>query len=315
MKVFSWTTMAVTMLALTGATHLTHAQQSTTTPSQSTQSESNRSGQASQPGQAGQLDNDSATGRAGQAPSHQQMDQLIASAVAISNEEEIQLAQLATSRAQSNEVKEFAREMQQQHTELAQKLAQVTGQRINLEGGASGAVIRGQSPDANERSQPNSTNQQDRERSSTSSPQAQAQSQAGQTQPQPGQASQTNQLTHSGTAGHELHQLVQIKREIAQRCLQNTEREMQSLSGNDFDKAYMGHQTVLHGQMLAALQVYQQHASPQLSQTLAQAEQVTERHLQHAKQLCKQLDKSQGGQQERSNTDSDRSSSTNRSQQ
>lgn len=310
MKVFSWTTMAVTMLALVGAPGVTRAQQSAATQSQGaqdTQNESNRTGQA------GQREGGATTaGRAGQ-QANQPMDQFIAAAVAIGNEEEIQLAQLAASRAQSDEVKEFARQMQQQHTELGQKLTQITGQRIQLEGGAGAPVVRGQSPDSSDRTQQNQQNQQqdrqqtDRDRSSTS-PQGQS-SQPGQA----GQASQTTQLTQSGS-GHELHQLVQIKKEIAQRCLQNAEREMQALSGNDFDKAYMGHQAVLHGQMLAALQVYQQHASPQLAQTLAQAEQVTERHLQHAKQLCKQLDGKSQGSQERSSTDSDRSS-TNRSQQ
>lgn len=289
MKVLSWTSMAVAALALTGAPSV-QAQQSTQTQTPNSQTESNRTGQA------GQRDNDSSaasrTGQA-QAQAHQPLDQMIATSVAIANEEEIQLAQLAASRAQSNEVKEFAREMEKQHTELGQKLTQITGQRITLEGGAGAAVIRGQSPETERSSSSQSNQQQERDRTPNSS----APGQTGQSQ-----AGHTGQ----GAAGHEMHQLVQIKREIAQRCLQNTEREMQALSGSEFDKAYIGHQAVLHGQMLAALQVYQQHASPQLAQTLAQAEQVTERHLQHAKQLCKQLDgKSQDGSQERSSTKTD----------
>ncbi len=299
MKVFSWTTMAVTLLALTGAPGVTRAQQSPAAQpqtAQDTQNDSNR------PGQAGQREATTATpGRGAQhAQATQQMDHYIAAVVAIGNEEEIQLSQLAASRAQSDEVKEFARQMQQQHTELGQKLTQITGQRTQLEGGA--AIVRGQSPEATERTQ---QNQQDRDRPSTTSPQS-----------QPGQGEQAgqNQATQGG-AGHELHQLIQIKKEIAQRCLQNAEREMQALSGNDFDKAFMGHQAVLHGQMLASLQVYQQHASPQLAQTLAQAEQVTEQHMQHAKKICKQLDsKSSSGSPDRSSTSSDRST-TNRAAQ
>lgn len=105
------------------------------------------------------------------------------------------------------------------------------------------------------------------------------------------QAGQAEQA-HAGQAT--IDQLMQIKDQVAQQCLEMAKRELNQLEGTEFDKAYMGMQVGAHHQMAAQLTVFKLHASPALQSVVAKGLEATEQHLENAKRLCKQLDTPKG---------------------
>jgi len=81
-----------------------------------------------------------------------------------------------------------------------------------------------------------------------------------------------------------------IEQQIARQCETSILRDLKDKQGEHFDKAYIGWNIGAHIHMLDALKVVRSHASPQLQQTLAQAEQETQQHLDHFKKLMHQVD-------------------------
>jgi putative membrane protein len=83
-----------------------------------------------------------------------------------------------------------------------------------------------------------------------------------------------------------------LHRELGQACMDSTRQELESKQGAEFDKCYVGMQIGAHKHMLDTLKVFRNHASPQFQQTLTQAIDTTQQHLDHAKKLMKDLEKS-----------------------
>ncbi len=81
-----------------------------------------------------------------------------------------------------------------------------------------------------------------------------------------------------------------IEQQIGRQCESSLIRELQEKQGEKFDKAYVGWNIGAHMHMLDALKVLRSDASPQLQQTLAQAEQSTHDHLEHFKKLMHELE-------------------------
>ena len=90
--------------------------------------------------------------------------------------------------------------------------------------------------------------------------------------------------------GGALHQLAQIEKQIGERCLQNAKEELQKKSGAEFDKCYVGMAIGAHMQAIAALEVIGEQTQGQLAQVAKQAQPKVQEHLEHAKQLAKQLE-------------------------
>src|SRR6185295_1121554 len=99
---------------------------------------------------------------------------------------------------------------------------------------------------------------------------------------------------------------MQIDRQINERCLQAAKQELQSKSGAEFDKCYVGIAIGEHMRALAALEVIGQQTHGQLAQAAQQAQPTVQQHLDHAKQLMKQLEGKAGA----SATQAERRSST-----
>jgi putative membrane protein len=85
-------------------------------------------------------------------------------------------------------------------------------------------------------------------------------------------------------------QLLAIERQITERCTQMAREELQQKQGVEFDKCYIGSQIGGHMHMLAALEVIQQQGPEQLKQIAQQAQPNVQKHLDHAKQIMKQLE-------------------------
>jgi putative membrane protein len=202
--------------------------------------------QAGQFGAAGQqATGQQATGQQGSS------DQQIAACVYGKCHNEIELSKLAESKAQSEEVKNFAQRMVKDHTPGCQKMQQMAGQLINDQGHA------GQNGQAGAEGAP---------RVATTE-----------------RAGATSQA-HGGQLDW-----VGIHNQIAQQCLTSTKQELSSKSSAEFDKCYMGQQIAAHMEVIDALKVLRNYASQQLQQDLDKELQTAQTHLQLAKQIEQQL--------------------------
>ena len=80
---------------------------------------------------------------------------------------------------------------------------------------------------------------------------------------------------------------ISLKREIAELCLQSAEQEMSK--GEDFDKHFIGMQLMAHQGMVNTLTVFEQHASPELKETLQKGRETAQAHLDEAREIMKEL--------------------------
>jgi predicted outer membrane protein len=203
---------------------------------------------------------------------NQEVERYLATCLTIKNQAEIDANEFAQQRAQNPEVKQFAQQMVQDHQQLAQKLQQLPSFQV--------AALRSAQ-------RPGADGQFDAQRQPTDTARTPG------TQPAPGANRLENQaVTADRPAGQNwaLHNLLQIDRQITDRCMQMVREELESKSGPEFDKCYLGSQIGNHVQMLAALEVIEQQAQGELRQAAQEAKPIVQQHLEHAKQLAKQLE-------------------------
>jgi predicted outer membrane protein len=197
------------------------------------------------------------------------LDQFIATCLLIGNQEEVALAQDAVQRAENENVKQFAQMLVDDHQKAIQKLQQHAKPGISL--AASGDATAATRPVSDQSNQV-ATNQ---------SPTAQQYT-----------ANRVDLDQNSaGTAA--LDQVLKMQQQAAQECLTMTKAAMQQKQGAEFDKAFAGSQIGAHIGMLAKLKASQQHASPELASMINESEQTVQKHLDHAKQLCQELESMQ----------------------
>jgi predicted outer membrane protein len=82
--------------------------------------------------------------------------------------------------------------------------------------------------------------------------------------------------------------LAMIDEEVAQKCLQSAQQELASKQGAEFEKCFFGMQLFLHQGMVDKLQVLQEHASPELAQTLQEGVKTSQEHARLAQQMLDQ---------------------------
>jgi predicted outer membrane protein len=183
----------------------------------------------------------------------QEVRKFIASCLLAKNKTEVEFAKLAQQQSQNPEVKQFAQMLAQDHSQLVQKLQSLAGEQS--------AARR---PGLNETSQ---------------APDAAGQIDASS---RPGQ----------DVAGQNdaLHQLAALEKQIGERCKQNLREELEQKQGAEFDKCYVGSQIAGHMESVAKLEVLQQQGPDQIKQLAQQALPKVQQHLDHAKQLMKQLE-------------------------
>jgi predicted outer membrane protein len=200
------------------------------------------------------------------------MNTLIASCLLIGNQEEVALAQLAVEQAQSEQVKQFAQKLIQDHQKAIQKFQPLAKAGFGLNVGA-------QTADANQ------------------TPNAE----------QPGAqqyvANRPNLDTDRGNSetSATIDQVLQLDRQATQECLQMTKAMLQEKQGAEFDKAFAGMQIGAHVGMLAKLKASEKHAAGELASAIQESRQVVEQHLEHAKQICKDLESSSNSRQASAN--------------
>jgi len=242
----------------------------------------NREDRAQQP-------RDNAAGRADHAAhaGAQIDDRTLAALLLIGNQKEVAVNQLAATRAQNPEVKQFAQEMVQAHTQLIGRLAKLAGAQERAHDGAG-------NPFSPQRDPAGAAANKDRDRST---PDQRADETANRDRNANRDQQQANQngQHHEGGQGHwqrfELGNspLVNFDRELADQCLQSTEKFLGQQQGAEFDRWFMALQFVEHMGMRDKLQVAQRHATGELKGLVDQGLQTTDEHIRQIEQVMRQL--------------------------
>jgi predicted outer membrane protein len=214
-------------------------------------------GQPGQQGQAGQQGQVGQSGRLGSANQAGNLDTFIASCLLIGNQEEVALAQMAIDQAQSDQVKQFAQMLVNDHQKAIQKLQPLAKPGISL----------------NDNRQASAQETQETQEASAQHYTANRQD-----------------LSRDTARDGITDQIIQLNQQAAQECLQMTRSMLQEKQGIEFDKAFAGMQVGAHVSMLAKLKASEKHASGELASHIQQSQQMVKSHLEQAKQLCKQLD-------------------------
>jgi predicted outer membrane protein len=207
-------------------------------------------------------------------------DRILATWVQVGNNNELELAKVAQQRAQSPQVKEFAQMMLKDHGEFGQKL-QPYGEAAGMPPGRT-TDPSGRTTDPTGKTDP--TGRTD----PTGKPDPTGRDPSGRTTDPTGRDPSGRPFDASARLGAFNH--VGLVKELGQQCLASAKRELESKTGPEFDRCYVGMQIGAHMQMLDTLQVFQRHASERLRPILQQGEQTVQHHLLHAKQLGKQLE-------------------------
>lgn len=209
---------------------------------------------------------------------NQSSDQTLASCVAIENQEEVAVAQLAWEKTGNKDVKQFSKMIIDDHQAFLKKLEKYAPEAARegyLNQTSSTSKAPAPAPTATPTPTPAPAPQ-----NGTLNPQR-----AGQPVPQPAQQPAA-QVERHPAAGLDM---VQLHREIAQQCLADTKKRLADIDEDKFDHCFIGHQIGRHEAMKTQLTVFQRHASGEFAQLLADGVQTTERHLKQAEKIMDQL--------------------------
>lgn len=238
-------------------------------------------GQAAQPTRPGvQIQvNPSRQGQPQQAAGQPQVlvtQQSMAACLAIANQEEISLAEIAADKAKSDDVKDFAKTVIDDHQAFLKKLQKFTpeARRDSLDQTTSNGSQVNQA--GGPQSRPDRPVQQ-------TAGQQQPRQQQPATQQQP--TAQQQPATHQATAVD----MIQLHREMAQQCLADSKKRMAKEEGDKFDACFIGHQIGKHEAMKTTLTVLQRHSSGEFAQLLADGLETTEEHLKQAEKIMNGL--------------------------
>jgi predicted outer membrane protein len=223
------------------------------------------------------------TGRqatAGQAD--EQLVHFFAAKLALMNQAEAELAQLATTQASDAEVKQLAQRLIQSHQQLNQEMLQAFPQLASLQGLnnqriASQTTRQGQTqtdrPGAGQERRPDAIDRT-------------AATEAGRTQA--GQRSAAT--TVRGQSNDDVTGiLLDICRRATENHVQMAKQSLQSKQGKDFDACWVGSQICAHQMLVAELKALENIGTPEFQQIIQKAEQESQQHLRQAEQLAQRL--------------------------
>jgi predicted outer membrane protein len=206
--------------------------------------------------------------------SNQEVDKFLAGCLLEKNKCEIEFAQLAQQQSQNPQVKEFAQMLEQDHQKIVQQLEPLAGGQ----GGQTSTRVESQT-------RTSAAGQNDAQRQPADTTQLPGSSGATRTNGSQTQTAGYGSQEMSGPIG----QLASIEKQIGERKKQAMLDELQQKSGAEFDKCYVGSQVGAHMEAVATLEVISQQQG-ELAQAAKQALPTVQQHLDHAKQLAKQLE-------------------------
>jgi predicted outer membrane protein len=178
------------------------------------------------------------------------------------NKAEIELGKLASEKASSPDVKEFAQMMVKDHSAFLAKVEKFTDEKGQPVAGADRKTFE----DPTEEKRPVT------EKSKESQPKEQ----------------------QVGYRGDKHAAMEKIGKRAGEIELQMTKDLLNTFQGHEFDMAYVGQQIAGHTKMLATLKAMEEGTSGEFQAVVKQGVKTAEMHLNHAKELSAQLQK-QGG--------------------
>ena len=208
------------------------------------------------------------------------MDHFMVAWLAPCNQEEIILAKMAQGRAQNPQVKQFAEQMIADHTAFLQKL----GKFGHVEETFNNATV---TRDANANADATKPAIAPKETPADEGVVRNSIREVGETAREV--ARDVGDAVRSTVGYTDSADVCRMKCEIHRECLALTERELDKWQGADFDQAYLGQQAGAHIGMLATLKTFEKHASKEMRPLIQEARATTEKHLNHANELMKNL--------------------------
>jgi predicted outer membrane protein len=213
-----------------------------------------------------------------------QSDQEIAAVKLAMCRNEVELAKLASQKAQSDEVKQFAAKMVKEHTEGCAKLEKWAGSAGNAAVGRNPRATAGEFGNAATR--PATPDAADRAAQPPVRPGAAA---PGTPAPgSPGGARPGADVARQPTASHGLD-WVSIHQEMAQQCLASAKQELEKKDGAEFDKCYIGMAIASHQHAVDADHVFMNHSSQAFQGEVEECLKTATSHLNEAKDIMKNL--------------------------
>ena len=222
------------------------------------------------------------------------VDHFLAGCLLGQNKAEVELSQIALQKSENAGVKQFAQKMIEDHQKMIEQLQPLAA----MHGGANrnASSILGGTSESQGRSESTEGRTSDTTALPGSAGASQTLAPTGTSATVP-PVNATTEITASPNAattvaagGGAVHQLMQIDRQINERCLQMAKDELQQKSGAEFDKCFVGYAIGAHAHALAALEVIGKQTQGQLSQVAQQAQPTVQQHFDQAKQLMKQLE-------------------------
>jgi predicted outer membrane protein len=261
----------LTTILLTAATGTTLALSPQGTPTDPTKRDPQPPTQV-QPGQD----------RLGQGTTMRQGDVLLATWLAVGSDNEIALSQLAVQRSTNPEVKAFAQKMIDDHRQMLSKLRThapgFTARSGDLQppGEARAKERPAGETDPNRRDPATDPTRRDPATDPT------GRDTTGRTDPAGRDAT-------SRDVGGSIDTIALVQ-DLGRECLQSAKRELESKSGAEFDKCYVGMAIGEHMKANDMMTVFQRHASSELRTAIADDQRTVKAHLDHAKELMKKLE-------------------------
>jgi predicted outer membrane protein len=182
------------------------------------------------------------------------------------NKAEIELGKLASEKASSPEVKEFAQMMVKDHSAYLAKVQKFTDEKGQPVAGADRKTFE--------------TTPVEEKR-----PAIEEDAKIGDAKEQ-----------KVGFRGDKHAAMEKIGKRAGEIHLQMTKDLLNKYQGRDFDMAYVGQQIAAHTQMLANLKAMEENTSGEFQTVVKEGLKTTEMHLNHAKEISAQLQKQGGGQ-------------------
>jgi predicted outer membrane protein len=211
---------------------------------------------------------------------HQTSDQQIAAVIAICNRNEVEAAKFSLPKLKSDEAKEIATMLIKDHTEAANKFSKWAGQAANVNTGAqpaAGTREEGRREEGRREERREDRREGDQSKAAPVKP--------AQNNPAIAANQQPRVALKPATSGLDW---VALHQEIADEGLASCKKELSRYEGNEFDKAFLGHQIGGHLMAAANLKVLKRHASSQLGSEIDEALAGTESHLKKIRDLMEE---------------------------
>lgn len=203
-------------------------------------------------------------------------DALMASWIRIDNDNVVALAQYANGKSQNEQVKQLAMKIQEDHSRLSDALKQYTVTGRDPRGGD--GMREGAEKSAGD---PNGSGRSDAPRGRDNRPYDASGKRSGETD---------DSIAGRGmTAGEPFHHMA-LLRELGTKCLENAKKELETKSGAEFDRCFVGMQIAAHGALGTMLEVFAAHASDDLKKVLEDGKSTVKGHCDEAKSVMKKLE-------------------------